>query len=131
MAEFTICAVAVLLLFLAVVEAVSRVRYRITSTHLEVRLFGVCLRRILLTDIGRISKHRYSFCEAWPNTFQTRKRVLVLTRRRGLVKYFLITPEQRYVFKHRLKQAMAQAKGEQEVPALTESEARAEDDDED
>jgi len=45
-----------------------QVKYRITSRHLEVRLFGMCLRRIALDDIRYISKHRSGRGELWWNT---------------------------------------------------------------
>jgi hypothetical protein len=120
MVELVLCATAFALLLGGIVGLVGRIRYRVTATHLEVRLLGLRLRKIHLTDILRVSKRRRSFCEAWPNTFQTRKRVLVLARRTGWVKYFLITPEHRYVFKHQLKQAMTRARGGVELPVSRE-----------
>ena len=126
MIEFALCVVAFVLLLLGVVAMVGRVDYRITSTHLEVRLLGVCLRKLDLTDIVRVSKHRNSVCEAWPNTLLTRKRTLVIKRRTGWMRCFLITPEHRYAFKHRLKQAMARARGDADIPDRSEAEGLSE-----
>jgi hypothetical protein len=123
MVEFALCAVAFLVVLLFLIGLVTQIQYRVTSRHLEVRLGGICLRRLDLADIDRVSKRRASFCEAWPNTLQTRKRVLVIRRRSGRVREFLITPEQRYVFRHRLKIAVAAARGETEAPLTAEERA--------
>jgi hypothetical protein len=113
MAELTLCVVGFFLALFLFVETLGQINYRITSRFLEVRLFRVCLRRIPLADIKRVSKHRQSFCEPWPNTLRTRKRMLVVTRRSGLFKSLLITPERRYLFRSRLKHAIARAQGEE------------------
>ena len=86
-----------------------QVKYRITSRHLEVRLFGICLRRIALDDIRYISKHRSGRGELWWNTLFPTKRILVIRRRTGWFRNFIITPKDRYVFKAQLKQAMRES----------------------
>ena len=84
-----------------------RLRYTITDTHLHVTLFGLCLRRIRLSDIERVSKRQSGLAERWHNTLSSSHRVLVIRRRRGLLKEFVITPKNRYAFKAELERAMA------------------------
>jgi uncharacterized protein (UPF0248 family) len=84
-----------------------RVRYAVTSTHLRVTLFGLCLRRIRLSDIERISKRQSGLAEKWYNSLHPAHRILVIRRRRGLLKEFIITPKNRYTFKAELERAMA------------------------
>ena len=81
-------------------------RYRITERHLEVRFLGLCVRRIALSDIRRVSKHREGWAEHWWNTLWPKKRRLVIHRRTGWFQCFIITPVQRYAFKAELEQAM-------------------------
>src|SRR6266566_511520 len=83
-----------------------RLRYRITERHLKVTLFGVCLRRIHLSDIERVSKRPVNRAEKWHNTLRPAHRVLVIRRRHGWFRDFVITPKNRYVFKSELEQAM-------------------------
>lgn len=84
----------------------SRLYYRITERALEVRLFGILLRRIRLDDIRFVTTHRPGFCERWANTLALRKRELFIQRRTGVFKNFLITPRKRYEFKTELERAM-------------------------
>ncbi len=84
-----------------------RVRYAVTDTHLRVTLFGLCLRRIRLSNIERVSKRQSGPAEKWYNSLQTSHRILVIRRRRGLLKEFIITPKNRYAFKAELERAMA------------------------
>ena len=91
-----------------------QVKYRITSRHLEVRFWGMCVRRIALTDIRYISKHRSGRGELWWNTLLPTKRILVIRRRTGWCKNFIITPKDRYVFKAQLKHAMEESAGRTE-----------------
>ena len=95
--------------FIAITIALSlcrEINYRITSGYLEIRLFGIRLRRLALADIRYISKHRSYWGEVWWNTLWPSKRILVIRRRSGWCKNFIITPENRYVFKAELKRAM-------------------------
>jgi uncharacterized protein (UPF0248 family) len=85
----------------------SRLRYVLTGRHLKVTLFGLCLRRIRLADIESVSKRQAHWAEKWYNTLKPAHRILVVRRRRGLFKEFIITPRNRYVFKTELEQALA------------------------
>jgi uncharacterized protein (UPF0248 family) len=85
----------------------SRLRYVLTDRHLKVTLFGLCLRRIRLADIESVSKRQAHRAEKWYNTLKPAHRILVIRRRRGLFKDFIITPRNRYVFKTELEQTLA------------------------
>jgi len=84
-----------------------QLRYRITQRHLKVTLFGLCLRRVRLSDIEHVSKRQANLAERWYNTLRPAHRVLVVRRRRGWFKDFVITPKNRYVFKTELERALA------------------------
>ena len=88
----------------------SQLRYVITERCLKVTLFGFCLRRIRLADIDCVSKRQLHLAEKWYNTLKPSHRVLVIRRRRGWFKDFIITPKNRYVFKAELEQALAKVK---------------------
>jgi hypothetical protein len=96
---------------------VTRLRYSITDCHVKVTLFGLCLRRVRLADIASVSKRRVSWAERWPNTLQPSHRVLVIHRRRGVFRNFVITPANRYVFKTKLETAAAKAQRQEEPVA--------------
>jgi len=84
----------------------SQLRYVLTGHHLKVTLFGLCLRRIRLADIETVSKRQAHWAEKWYNTLKPAHRILVIRRRRGCFKDFIITPKNRYVFKAELEQAL-------------------------
>ena len=88
----------------------SRLRYALTERHLKVTLFGLCLRRIRLADIDGVSKRRAHWAERWHNTLKPSHRVLVVRRKRGWLKDFIITPRNRYVFKAELERALEKVK---------------------
>ena len=90
----------------------SRLRYVLTERHLKVTLFGLRVRRIRLTDIDSVSKRQTRWAEKWFNTLKPAHRMLVIRRRRGWLKEFIITPKNRYVFKTELEQVLAKLKGE-------------------
>ena len=94
------------------VALITRLRYSITDHHLKVTLFGLCLRRVRLSDIASVSKRLASWAERWQNTLQPAHRILVIHRRRGLFKDFVITPANRYVFKNELEKAVAKARSD-------------------
>ena len=93
---------------------IALIRYRITSRHLEIRFLGICLRRLLLDDIRYISKRRSGWSEFWWNTLWPAKRILVIRRRSGWLKNFVITPQSRYAFKAELDRARKQPIEERE-----------------
>src|SRR5947207_13241886 len=94
----------------------SQLGYVITERHLKITLFGICLRRIRLADIDCVSKRQLHLAEKWYNTLNPSHRILVIRRRRGWFKDFIITPKNRYVFKAELEQALAKLKAPAEKP---------------
>jgi hypothetical protein len=106
------CALGLLVGIFLFVWLVSHVRYRIGSRHLKVVLFGLPLRRVLLTNIESISKRRSEgLAEHWWSTMSPKHRMLVIRRRRGLCRNFVITPKNRYIFRADLERAMDRAAG--------------------
>lgn len=82
------------------------IRYRITARHLQVRLLGIPIRRVRLDNIKYVGTTHVRFAEKWPNGwFPSHHRFLVIRKRRGLIKNFIITPRQRYVFKAEIDRA--------------------------
>jgi hypothetical protein len=107
LAVFSALGFLILLLLLAWIA--TRIRYRITHSHLQVLLFGLPLRRIPLGQITGISKRRpntWSWSERWYNTTKAAHRALVIRRSKGIFKNLVITPKNRYVFKTDLERAM-------------------------
>ncbi len=99
-----------------------QLRYAITTRHLKVKLFGLCVRRIKIADIEYVSKRQTTWAEKWYNTLHPSHRVLVIHRRRGWFKDFVITPRNRYVCKAELERALAnlpradEERGEESLP---------------
>jgi|SRR5437667_3642115 len=90
----------------------GQLRYAITERHLKVTLFGLCLRRIQLSDIDAVSKRQAHRAERWYNTLRPSHRLLVVRRQRGWFRDFMITPKNRYVFKTELERAIARLRAE-------------------
>ena len=93
---------------------VRQLRYAVTARHLQVRLFGLCVRRIPFSEIVSVSKRQTRRAENWCNTLQASHRMLVIRRRRGWFRDFIITPKNRYVFKAELEAAMARWRSQEE-----------------
>ncbi len=98
--------IGLVLLTLFLIWTTSRLRYRLTSTDLEVTLFGICVRRVAFGNILRVSKRPPTFSENWGNTLKPAPRRLVIHRKKGLFKEFSITPMNRYLFKAELDRAI-------------------------
>ena len=90
----------------------TRLEYSIARKHFRVTLFGVCLRRVRLSNIESVSKRRSGWSEKWFNTLKPSHRVLYIRRRRGLFRDFGITPKNRYAFRVELERAIARDRGE-------------------
>ncbi len=107
MKTLVFAALGLLLLTFLFVWCVGRVYYQITSRHVRVMLFGLCLRRIPLSHIESVSKKRgKGLAENWWSTLSPNHRSLIIRRKRGLVKNVVLTPRNRYVFKSELEQAV-------------------------
>jgi hypothetical protein len=104
---FVFCALGLLVGILLFVGMLTRLRYRIGSRHVKVLLFGICIRRVALANIEAVSKRPGpGWSEYWLSTTHPKHRLLVIRRRRGLFRNFLITPRNRYVFKTDLERAI-------------------------
>jgi hypothetical protein len=111
----------ILLVGLGVVSTVAlalwsatSVRYQITPRHLRVTWLGVPVRWICLTDIkhvSHISQKSVIWAERWPNVLLENRRTLIIRRRRGFLKNFVITPKYPFEFKATLEQAVLAQKG--------------------
>lgn len=104
------CALALLVGMLAAVALMTRIRYRVGSRHVKVLLFGICIRRLALGNIESVSKRPGSgLAERWHSTMRPKHRLLVLRKKRGLFKNFIITPKNRYVFRTDVERALRRA----------------------
>jgi hypothetical protein len=133
---FVFCALGVLVCSLVFAWLITRIRYRIGSRHIKVLLFGLPLRRVAFADVESVSKRRGpGLTENWWSTLHPKHRLLVLRRRRGLFKNFVITPKNRYIFKTEVERGMrrngAQPSGAEQPQAHSsevESDAEVDDD---
>ena len=115
---FLCIAGAVILLFL-LGWCMTQIHFRIGSRHLKVLLFGLTIRRVALNNIAYVSKREpKGMAERWYSTFKTSHRLLTLERKRGILKYFCITPQNRYVFLADLKSAVRRVDPTAEWAAL-------------
>lgn len=92
-----------------------RMEYHIGRNAVRVRLGRLTLRKILFSDIARVSKPRRDFSwwtsENWRNTFRSSHRLLLIERRSGIFRRFVITPRHRYEFREKLRAAIAASTG--------------------
>jgi hypothetical protein len=100
---------AAVFLLLAVLFLRGKITYRISTGSFKILLFGVCLRRVPFEEIKDVNKRRKNKYEHWPNTYFPKKRIMMIHLRSG--KSILITPEQRYVFRSKLKAAIEEYSG--------------------
>ena len=96
-------------------SAKRRMGYQIGRTALRVKLGRLTLRRIGFADIDRVSKPhselRWVETENWRNTFDDSRRLLVIHRKSGWFRRFVITPKHRYEFRRQLRAAVSTATG--------------------
>lgn len=104
------CALGLLLALIAGIGLMTRIRYRVGSRHVKVLLFGICVRRMALANIASLSKRRADGgAEHWWSTVRPKHRMLVIRKKRGLLRNFIITPKNRYVFRTDIERAMRRA----------------------
>ena len=85
----------------------TQLHYHLTPRHFKITLFGLRLRRIPLEQVASVSKRRPTgWAENWCNTLQPSHRMLVIRRAKGLRRFLVFTPKNRYVFKTDLERAM-------------------------
>jgi hypothetical protein len=92
--------------------SIRSITYRLTATHLKVTWFGVPLRRVRLDDIRHIGNKPVFLAESWASAPFTLGRLLVIRRKRGLFRNFVITPVRPYEFRFRMFQAIKALTGE-------------------
>src|SRR5215831_7533026 len=126
MKVFVFTALGALLTVFFFVWLVSRIRYRIGSRHVKVLLFGLVIRRVALISIDAVSKRRgQGWTEYWWCTLRPKHRVLVLRRKRGLFRNFVITPKNRYIFRTDLERAIQRVGGTAKLEAVEEEPSQA------
>ena len=95
---------AVVFLFFA---TAGTIRYRITERAVEVLILGLVARRVLLADIEEVHRRGALLHESWSG-FKFWNAV-TLRRRSGLLKNFVISPEDPDQFAARLQEAARRA----------------------
>ncbi len=107
--------VTALLAFWAWREVASRMRYVIGRDSFRVMLGERTLRRIPYSDIERVHKPyrelRWTETENWRTSRFDRHRILVLERKSGFFRKFVITPKHRYEMRRQLRDAIAKSTG--------------------
>ena len=90
-------------------------QYHLGRTSFRIRIFGLTVRRILYSDIERVSKLRRHYpwheLEDWTNTLSASRREMVIHRNSGLFRKLVITPQHRYEFRTQIRAAIAAATG--------------------
>ena len=77
------------------------------------------VRRVALNNIAHASKREpKGLAERWYSTLKTSHRLLTIERKRGIVKNFCITPQNRYVFLADLKSAVRRVDPDAQWAAL-------------
>ena len=98
--------------------------YQVGRSSLRVKLGRLTLRRIAFDDIDRVDKPRRDLrwreTENWQNTLDGSRRLIVVHRRSGWFRKFVITPRHRYEFRRQLRAAVAESRGEVPEPILDE-----------
>ncbi len=97
---------AVVLVFLTTVGTIS---YRITDTALEVRILGRIIRRVLLADIEEVHRRGALLHENWSSLKFWNS--VTIRRRSGLLKNFVISPDDPDGFMARLQDAVRRCAG--------------------
>lgn len=101
------CVAGAALIALLLFWLMTQFHYRIGSRHLKVMLFGLAIRRVNLDNIVYASKREpEGMAERWHNTLKSNHRLLTIEKQRGLLKFFCITPRNRYVFLSDLRSAV-------------------------
>jgi hypothetical protein len=92
-----------------------RMRYVVGRTSVRVMVGNLTLRRIELSDIERVAKPRrdltWTETENWRNCFRSSHRLLVLHRKSGWFRKFVITPRHRYEFRAELRAVLEKMTG--------------------
>src|SRR5881397_3558187 len=98
---------AVVLMFLTTVGTIT---YRITDTALEVRILGRVIRRILLADIEEVHRRGALVHENWSSLKFWNS--VTIRRRSGLLRNFVISPDDPDGFVEQLQEKLRQYVGD-------------------
>ena len=98
---------AVVLTFLATAGTIA---YRITDSALEVRILGRVIRRVLLADIEEVHRRGALFHENWSSLKFWNS--VTIRRRSGLLRNFVISPDDPDGFVARLEDALRRRTGD-------------------
>ena len=101
---------AVVLMFLTTVGTIT---YRITDTTLEVRILGRTIRRVLLADIEEVHRRGALVHENWSSLKFWNS--VTIRRRTGLLRNFVISPDDPDGFAARLQEAVRRCTGDAAV----------------
>ena len=107
MLVYWLCGIASLVGLLFFVWLPRQLDYRVTQRDLEVTLFGWPIRRVRLSNIQHVSKRHTIWAENWWNTWRPFRRRILVRRRKGWPKNFVITPKYRYRLKAEIESAVA------------------------
>jgi len=77
---------------------IFRIRYTVDDHHVRVKLFGLTLRKVALSDIEFADTAAPFWNEHWCNTLCACGRVVRIRRKSGWVRNFIITPANRDEF---------------------------------
>jgi hypothetical protein len=99
---------AVLLVFFTLVGTIS---YRVTDTAVEVRILGRPIRRVLLLDIEEVHRRGALLHENWsgPKFWNS----VTIRRRSGLLRNFVISPDDPDRFVAHLQERLGRAGGQE------------------
>jgi hypothetical protein len=97
---------AVAFLFLA---AAGTIRYRITDAAIEVLILGRVARRVFLSDIEEVHRRGALLHESWSGLKFWN--AVTIRRRSGLLRNFVISPQDPDAFAARLEAAVRRAAG--------------------
>jgi len=86
--------------------SIRTIGYRLTPTHLKVTWMGVPVRRVRLDNIRHIGNKPVFWAERWASAPFDQGRLLVIRRKRGLLRNFVVTPERPYELRFSLYQAI-------------------------
>jgi len=92
--------------------SIRAIGYRLSPTHLKVTWFGIPVRRVRLDNIRHIGNKPVAWAERWGSAPLDPGRLLVIRRKRGLFKNFVITPARPYEFRFSMFQAIKALTGE-------------------
>jgi len=93
-------------ILLVVLWGITRIGYTIDDRYVRVRLFGITLRKIALTDIASVDSKIVIWNEHWCNTLFAWRRSVRICRKTGIARSFIITPANRDEFIRQLQERL-------------------------